>query len=319
MSLISKLTPVNLQEEKKKFFADENYNPQFEYGEEIIDENLYKYGQPKSKILDIAQTIVNKAYANRSETELRELRGKKVSKHQVEEKINKFLEIHNLQDRFKLIWSSSFVARTAITSDTIKLRLPVEFNQLDLLSMIYHEIGTHALRRINYEKQPWFKKKNKYGFKDYLQTEEGIAILHSLLPQKFQLAYQAALNYLTVQYAQQHSFVKTWNYLAPYIDNPNRRFVFTFRKKRGLKDTSQAGGFTKDLVYLAGMIEVWSYLKNNNFDLTKLYFGKMSLEDVNKAVSMNPDFKPLLPSFYTLNKSEYVSKIKNIGKINFLG
>ena len=318
MSLIKKLTPINLLEEKEKFFANENYNPQFTYEKNVNNEILNKYSQLNSQTADLAQTIIDQAYYQKTETELRKLRGVKVNQKQIEDKIVKFLDMHGLRERFKIIWSNSFVARATITPDTVKLRLPADFHKLDLLSMLYHEIGTHALRRINYEQQPWFKKKKEHGFKNYLKTEEGLAALHSLLPLEFQLAYMPALNYIAVKYAKKHSFAELWNFLIPYIDDPNRRFIFAFRKKRGLTDTSKPGGFTKDLVYFAGLIKVWRYLKQNSFDPTNLYFGKMALENVDEAVKMNPDFEPLLPSFFTTNRVRYEKKLAEIGKVNYL-
>jgi len=319
MSLIKKITPINLLEEKEKFFADESYNPQFKYAEEFDEEILYKHGHPQNKYLELAQTILEKVHYRYDETDLDKLRGDLVNQSEVTKKTTDFLKIHQLEKRFKITWSNSFVSRAAITVDTIKLKLPADFRQLDLLSMLYHEIGTHALRRINYEQQPWYKKKKKYEFKNYLKTEEGLAGLHSLLPLNFQYAYYPALNYVSVAYAQKHSFSKTWNFLKKYINNPERRWERTLRRKRGLKDTSRPGGFTKDLVYFEGMIEVWNYLNKNNFDLTKLYFGKMSWEDVDAAVKMNPNFKPFLPSFFLADKEQYAEKIEKIGKLNMLG
>lgn len=318
MSLITRITPINLMEEREKFFADENYNPQFKYQESFSDKVLIQYGQPNFQTADLAQTIIDQAYYQKTETDLRKLRGVKVTQQQVENKITKFLAMHGLTEKFKTVWSSSFVARTTITSNTIKLRLPADFHQLDLLSMLYHEIGTHALRGVNYKQQPWFKKKKEYGFKDYLKTEEGLASLHSLLPQNFHLAYQPALHYAATKYAQDHSFVELWNFLAPYFDDSDRRWIFAVRKKRGLTDTSQPGGFTKDLLYFSGMIEVWRYLKKNDFDLTQLYLGKIALEDVEKAVKINPDFQPVLPSFFTLDQEGYAHKLNEVGKDNML-
>lgn len=319
MSLIAKLTPINLLEEKKKFFADENYNPQFIYEKKIADEILYKHGHPQTKYLDLAQEILEKVSYQYNEIDLDKMRGNIVSQDEVTQKTTDFLDIHQLKKRFKIVWSSSFVARATITTDTVKLRLPADFRQQDLLSMLYHEIGTHALRRINYEQQPWYKNKKKYGFKNYLKTEEGLAGLHSLFPLDFQYAYYPALNYVSVAYAQKHSFAELWNFHKKYIDHPERRWEKTFRRKRGLEDTSQPGGFTKDLVYFEGVIEVWNYLKQNNFNITNLYFGKMALEDVDKTLKLNPNFKPSLPSFFLVNKEQYAEKISMIGKTNMFG
>ena len=52
MSLVRDLTPINLLEEKQKFF-DQNckYNPYFKYNNLATLDKLYKYGQPKPKYL----------------------------------------------------------------------------------------------------------------------------------------------------------------------------------------------------------------------------------------------------------------------------
>ena len=318
MSLISKLTPINLLEEKEKFFADESYNPQFIYGEEINPMSLTKYGIPNPKYLDLAHGILNQAYHHQNETALRQKEGPIATQSQVNLQVKKFLQMHQIENKFKIIWSHSFVARTTINPNIIKLRLPCDFRQNEILSMLYHEIGTHALRRINYEQQPWYKKKKKHNFHEYLKTEEGLANLNSMLPKNFQLIYFNALHYLAVDYAQSHSFSQLWQFLKPFIDDPERRWIMTFRKKRGLRDTSQPGGFTKDLLYFEGAVDVWHYLKQNNFDITNLYFGKMALEDVERAIKMNPNFEPLLPSFFVVNKMKYAEKIAQIGQINHL-
>lgn len=40
MSLITDLIPINLNEEKEKFFIDNSYNPQFVYENETSDEKF---------------------------------------------------------------------------------------------------------------------------------------------------------------------------------------------------------------------------------------------------------------------------------------
>lgn len=318
MSLLRRLTPTNLLAEKDKFMTDHSYNPQFTYQNPVDDQTLYQYGRPHSRHLDLALTILDKVYYHRTETDLKQKKGPQVPQQEVTHKIKQFLDMHGLKERFKIVWSSSFVARTAITADTIKLRLPVNFREQGLIGMLYHEIGTHALRRINYEQQPWYRKKKEFGFSNYLKTEEGLAILHSLLPLDFQLAYKPALNYVSGSYAQKHSFAQLWEFLTKYIDDSERRFIFTLRKKRGLTDTSQPGGFTKDLTYFEGLVNTWQYLKDHNFDPTLLYFGKLALEDVPKAVQMSPSFKPILPSFYLVDKVLYKHQLDQIGLVNLL-
>jgi len=318
MNILSKLSPINLFEEKKKFFADPSYNPQFIYEDEVSEDQLLSYGVPTSHYLKLAKRIVKQAFDGKSESDLEKERGKELTREEVTEKIKLFLQMHDLENRFGIIWSSSFVARTSINATTIKLRLPVKFREQDLLGMLYHEIGTHGLRRINYEQQPWYKKKNKYGFSSHLKTEEGLASLHSLIPLKNKLSYTSALRYLSIKQAQESSFVDTYQFINKYIKDPDRCFTSTFRTKRGMTDTKNPGGYTKDLVYFEGLVDVWQYLSKNDFQIDHLYFGRLAKEDVEKAIEMNSEFEPLLPSFYVTNKEKYKKEMIKIGQDNML-
>lgn len=320
MSLLKKLTPINLLEEKEKFFADTSYNPQFIYEEDINESELYKYGLPKKDILEKAKKIVATAYAGgKTESDLVAENDPVISEQKVENMILAFLHAHGLENRFKVIWSASAISRASITHDTLKLRLNSEFRHYNTIGMIYHEIGTHALRRINYEQQPWFKKKKKYNLNnDYLPTEEGLASFHSLLPKSNKSAHTFALRYLTVEKALTTDFVGTWNFLEPYVDSKEKRWSLVVRLKRGIKDTGKLGAFTKDLVYFQGMIEVYDWLVNNSFSLEKMYLGKIAHEDIYKAIKLNPHFFPLLPIFYTQSTDEYKKSILSIGEKNFL-
>lgn len=318
MSFLTSLIPINLTEEKAKFFEDHTYNPQFIYEDTIDQKKLKAYGTTNDTDLEIAQHITNQAYFGKTEADLQKLEGPVVSQRDVEKTVFTFLHMHNLHKRFKIIWSSSFITRTSITADTIKLQLPADFRKEGLLGMLYHEIGTHALRRINDEQQPWHKKKKQYQFSEYLPTEEGLASLHSLLPHTNKSAFNSALRYITVNKAQQASFAETWEFLDKYVQDPERRWTITFRQKRGLSDTSKPGGYSKDLVYFAGLIAVYRWLEKNNFDITSLYFGKIALVDVEKARDMNPKFIPALPTFFSLSIEKYAQEIKKIGEYNEL-
>lgn len=318
MIAVNSLIPINLAEEKAKFFVDFHYNPQFIYTQPIDQTTLAEYGLPNLETSSLAQQVMEKAYFGRNEADLKALEGSLCSQQQVENATLSFLKLHHLENRFEIKLSHSFVSIASITKDTVKFRLPIGYRRESLISGIYHEIGTHAIRRVNYEQQPWYKKKQQYGFTPYLETEEGLATIHSLLARSYPTAYAVACPYLATKFAQNHSFVETYQYLGKYIQNPERRWMLTFRQKRGLADTGQPGGFTKDLLYFSGLIKVFTWLKSHDFNPTKLYFGKMALDDVNQAVLINPAFQPLLPIFYVSSPPKYAADIVKIGKENFL-
>jgi len=320
MSLISKLTPTNLNEEKQKFFqSDFKYNPQFIYLEPIDLKSLTRYGKPTEYLSKLAQEILDQAFMNQTYQELSETEGEVISSGETYNLIHKFLKMHQLDKRFQVVTDPSISSRATATSNLIKLRPNTQFRKEGILAMLYHEVGTHVLRRINYEKQSWYKKKRKYGLThSYLKTEEGLAVIHGHLPRTNKLMWRSALKYLAVTRAYHSSFSQLFAWISQYRDSPEANWRFCVRLKRGLTDTSQPGGFTKDLVYFAGFVKVWRWLNEHNFEVDDLYYGKLAIEDLEIAKKLNPSYQPILPSFYLANKNQYRQRVQKIGEVNFL-
>jgi len=315
-SLVHRLTPINLLQEKEKFFADQTYNPQFEYDSEITDSDLHRYGRPSKTLANQAEEIINRTFFDRTEEEVVASAGPYVPEPEILDKFKTFLKMHRLDKRYTIQISSSYLSRTSVTSSSIKLRQPLKFREESLLGAIYHELGTHALRQVNSEAQPWFKQKKKYGLNEYLFTEEGLAVIHSLLPRSEKSAFRSARFFLVTHYAQELSFAETYQKATRLFSDPEKRWTAVVRQKRGLTDTSQPGGLTKDQVYFAGFTQVYKWLQLHDGDITPLYFGKIALEDVHKAHSLNPHYQPILPSFFTTQPDKYRQLLDEIGYRN---
>jgi hypothetical protein len=316
ISIIRKVTPSNYLLEKQKFFADTQYIPNFTYDNTFTNAELHKYGYPKEEIADQARFVLEKTFSQYSENDIQLSQGPELVKDAVIKEVYKYLSSYSIQDRYKILTSDSLSARTMMTKESIILREPVVYREKSLKGMLHHEIGTHALRGINYEKQKWHKKSEEYGFQDYLRTEEGLATLHALQSHTLKSTYIAASRYLAAYYAQSHSFGEVWELMKPFFATKESLWTTVFRQKRGLTDTSQPGGFTKDIVYFEGAISVYNWVQKNNFDCTLLYYGKLALEDIAKAQSLNPNFSPLLPRFFTDNRDAYAENLQKIGAWN---
>lgn len=319
MSIIQDLTPTNIEAEKQKFFEKKGkYNPQFKYKTLATLSKVYKFGQPKPEYLKLAQRILNKSLVISSEEKLRALEGPTISLAQGKKMIQQFLKLNHMDHEIEILVIPQHSSKVSCYKNQFKIRKEFEYREQEFLAALYHELGTHALRRMNYTKQPFFNKKNKNNFKGYMRTEEGLAILHSRLVLNFQLAYYQALNYLATDVAQHHDFVTTFEFINQYLQNSEKSWWSAMHLKRGIYDTNKEGGFTKSIVYLEGMVKVWQYLKNSNFDLASLYWGKIDVEDVALAKQLNPEFTPQLPSFYTENPEKYQQEITKIAKLNYL-
>ena len=317
MIKLKDLVPTNLAVEKEKFFANNyHYNPQFEYDKHISRKELEKYGKPKLKYLFLAKRIVRK-YKKQKISNNTE---KNISKQLLENKILNYLQEYNLENTYKIHFSDQYISRIAVNfkEKLIKIREPIIIAEDEVEAILNHEIGTHALRQENYERQSWYKKKKKYRFKEHIRTEEGLAIINEMLNNKQKLVYKSAINYLAVNIASHGSFVRVFKFFNKYWQDPERAWIWTLKKKRGVRDTSRKIAFSKDLVYFEGFVKVIKYLKKHNFDPTNLYYGKLDLDDINKAKKMNPDYQALLPKFFTDNPELYKEKVKQIAKENLL-
>ncbi len=306
---LSDLVPTNLLEEKKKFFESNfTYNPQFKYKKIIPHSYLIKYGLPKEPYLSLAQNIVDNHIAKPKSPK------KYLSQNQIEQKIAESLSQYDLEEKYRIVFSNEFVSRVAVNTkkQIIKLKLPLQITEDELNGIIAHEIETHLLRYENYTKQPWFRKRKKYGLSsDYIRTEEGLAVLHETMAKQNKSLFKTALNYLAVDLALQSDFVTVFNFFSKNFDQDyERAWSWTVKKKRGITDTSKPGAFTKDLVYFEGINQLIEWLEDNEYDLEKLYVGKISIDDMKKQIDHNT--KTNLPSLFMENKNNYKKQIQNI-------
>jgi len=175
-------------------------------------------------------------------------------------------------------------ARVSALQNTVRINPAAKFAKKELHSLIIHEL-THAFRRENGLGQPW--KIFKYGFPDYLSTEEGLAGFNEiwLAKNKNKLRLYAA-RVLACVLANKSGFIDVFAFLRQNNFSPEQAWQITVRVKRGLGDTSQRGAFLKDWLYLAGYLRVKKYLARHKNPLA-LYYGKIGLSDIQKLNRFN--------------------------------
>lgn len=319
MSLVQNLTPTNLAEEKQRFFdQDCKYNPQFKYQKLITTNKLCKYGLPKPEFIELAKELFARALHRRTREEINQMEGRVIDRKKATIMVNEFLDKNNLNNSIRVVWIKNHLSKASQYQDELRLRHEIVEAENKFLALLFHELGTHAIRRLNYVQQPFYKKKQELGFEEYLPTEEGLASFHSLLARQFKIDHSHAWLYMMTAYAQKHSFVETYNKAFEFYHNSEESWRAAAKLKRGLYDTSQGGGFTKGIIYLEGMKKVWGWLEKYNYDLSGLYLGKISTNDVAQAKRMNPEFNVHLPHFYLDSPEKYVQSIKEIAKLNTL-
>lgn len=316
MLQLRQIAPLNYFEEKARFLADHSYNPQFTYAEPIEARLLTYYGLPVPELVEKAEHIANE-YLDYKGVQLDERKHDALlTRDEIGAGTTQYLEKQGIINRYTITWSETAIARCSIKAREIIFRTDADYTSKTLQGVLNHEIGTHALRRMNDERQPWHDKKPAFGFKNSLMTEEGLATIHQYMDTELPILHSAAIKYLAVDIAQSSSFVQTWAELEHYYKNEDKLWNAVFRVKRGLEDTSQPGGFTKDLVYFAGAHVVGRWLSMNDYDVESLYLGRISVEDIHLARDLENLCTPVLPHFATTNFKLYKDMVARLMKEN---
>ncbi len=159
-------------------------------------------------------------------------------------------------------------------------------------ALIQHEVGTHVLTYINGKDQPFQQLYTGLAGSDELQ--EGLAVLSEFLigglspPRLRLLAGRVVAAKMLISGG---TFIDTYRELnITYGFAQRTSYVITSRIYR-------SGGFTKDAVYLRGLVNLVDYLRKGG-DLSPLLVGKMSIEDapVIKELQLRKVLKPTLLS-----------------------
>ncbi|KAM6157238.1 putative tyrosine carboxypeptidase MATCAP2 isoform 3-T3 [Erethizon dorsatum] len=187
-----------------------------------------------------------------------------------------------------------------------------------LEGMLRHEIGTHYFRGINNLQQPWnsWTGRRKHKLKPNNPTEEGLASIHSVLFRKDPFLWRAALLYYTVYQASHMSFCDLFRDIGRFVKDPNTRWDYCVRAKRGWTDTSQPGCFSKDQVYLDGILQILRHRESIDFHLLTA-LGKVSYEDVDRLKELAVTGNMRVPHFLQ-DHERYMEHLEKIMEVNEL-
>ncbi len=312
MSFINNLVPLNLMDEKEKFFHDFSYNPQFKYIKNFTQQELEKWGKPNKTIYKICENIINNNinHINNSKSVLK--------KSYVINTINNLSNKLGIA-KINVFFDKNQTASALINQQGIHFRLPLKMTKHEFHNKLNHEIQTHYLRRLNHKKNNHSFITDNRNLQDkikFRETEEGLATLHSYIEAKDKCMIRSFLNYYSTYYAYHHSFSQTFLKLIKYNIDPQKAWNMTVKKKRGLTDTSQKRAMTKGITYLTGAIKVYKWIKNN--DPRYLYYGRYNLTEIKTLINMNKINLNMiiLPLFLKKNLKTYKKTIDIIGEIN---
>ena len=161
-----------------------------------------------------------------------------------------------------------------------------DFSEKDVQQLIEHEVNIHVVTSINGHRQKKIKILGD-GHCGTTSTQEGLAVFAEFLTGSIDLdrARRLSDRVLATQKAIEGAdFIELYRHCLEKTDNQQRAFDDAKRICRGA-DLHGGSAFTKDIVYLEGLVKVQHFLSAavaaGRLDLLDLLFsGKLDLADI---------------------------------------
>ncbi|XP_010285550.1 PREDICTED: uncharacterized protein KIAA0895-like, partial [Phaethon lepturus] len=128
--------------------------------------------------------------------------------------------------------------------------------------------------------------------------------------------WRPALLSSPIERASRLSFSALFQDLEQYVQDAGVRWEYCVRAKRGQTDTSQPGCFSKDQVYLDGILRILRHRQTIDFPLLAA-LGKVSYEDVNRLKKFGVLEKARIPHFMQ-DLERYMKQLDHIVTTNGL-
>ncbi|XP_064274264.1 putative tyrosine carboxypeptidase MATCAP2 isoform X1 [Passer domesticus] len=324
LCLLTAIKPSNVEKEKVKFFSsDFTYNPQFEYENPALPNVLAKHSHASDRFLKQSINIMKRTLQKYGSYEKFEQAtgGSLLTKSRIWNHVRKYMVKEGCLGEIVVHLTEDLLSRASMTVVNGRPTLTINVSTARehwLEGMLRHEIGTHYFRGFNNNSQPWCNRngRRKHGLKPINPTEEGLASIHSVLFRKDPFLWRAALLYYTVYQASQMSFSQLFHDVGKFVKDPNTRWDYCVRAKRGWTDTSQPGCFNKDQVYLDGILRILRYRESIDFHLLTA-LGKISYEDVDRLKGLAVIENMRVPHFLQ-DHARYMEHLKKIMEVNEL-
>ncbi|MEQ1932233.1 MAG: flavohemoglobin expression-modulating QEGLA motif protein, partial [Parvularculaceae bacterium] len=185
--------------------------------------------------------------------------------------------------------------KAAAGRDYVKLRADAAFSDLDAAQILQHEAFVHIATGKNGEAQPHFPILAE-SYPGNARTQEGLAVFAEFVsgaldPSRFK---RLADRVIAIEMsAQGADFIAIFNFFRERnaVDAPFEAFESARRVVRGGLVEGRAP-FTKDAVYLQGLLEVHNYLrtairKGDAGYIRLLFVGKIDLADLDAMKMLN--------------------------------
>ena len=255
------------------------------FAEEFTRASIELFGLPDTKMIERAREWITKTSVTYKQEKgtIESFEAKKIM-----DKVFDQYGLKNWQVKIKEYMVSDAIAGK---NNRLFIRKGALFTEKRIENLIVHEIETHILTAENGKAQ-YYELFNR-GLANYLETQEGLA-MYNIINQKGdedKNLYVSISLVLAVDYALNHSFVEVFEKMLDYKIPPDRAWRNALKVKRGLEDTSEHGGFTKDLLYYKGYNQIKQFIAAGG-DIKNLYRGKFNCEDVDLVLGISEIKEP---------------------------
>ena len=268
------------------------------------------YGLPSTPIHDKTtmprdlsrqfEEIINSINSN----QIMQMHSSKLSSETVAKEISKSVDAFfgELAPKIKLVQGLS--AKATASSKTIKIRENGEFDQTDVRQLLNHEAYIHVATTLNGRGQEKMKiLGSNYG--SITKTQEGLAVFSEFITGSIDVDRMRRISdrVLAIQMAIDGAdFIEVFKYFVKKNNSNNQAYESARRVFRGGLLTGGAP-FTKDIVYLDGLIRVYNFFRSaisqgKTECIELLFSGKIDIDDI--------------PIVYNLYKEGLVEKPKFI-------
>jgi uncharacterized protein (TIGR02421 family) len=240
-------------------------SPNFLYG------SLQVFGGVSDTLLDEAKNILKGVSIHPSAFLSRKLTAKELA-NRANELIAKY-RIQNADFHY-VVEIRDDLPGIMVSGGKLLIGSTVSLHQETVDATLAHEVSTHIVTHFNGSAQAF--QQFHSGMQDYESTQEGLAVLAEYFVgnlQPHRLRTLAARVVAVDALVRGADFIQVFRLLTDeWCFSNEQAFHVSMRVFRG-------GGFTKDAVYLKGLIEVVNYLKCDG-DFMLLFVGKIGLQHI---------------------------------------
>jgi uncharacterized protein (TIGR02421 family) len=209
-----------------------------------------------------------------------------LSAEDVAKEIRAAVSLHFAEDAPEVTLVDTLSANALATAGRIRIRRDARFTDRDAAQLLNHEAYIHVATSLNGRTQTDLPILGA-GHPSTTRTQEGLAVFAEIISGTMELdrLRRLADRVFAIQMAIEGAdFLEVYGYFLERTDNPDQSFENARRVFRGGVITGGAP-FTKDVVYLFGLLQVSSVIRaifsaGRSDCLRLLFCGKLEVQDI---------------------------------------